>query len=94
MSDNVRLTLTKVEQCYVEQGYRLPPGITWAMVHAARKCIDPVRDIDVPLASAGGCTAWGVPIIDGKHLDWRSVMSPEDIVRLSTPFVKMPKAPR
>ena len=94
MSGNHQLTLTKVEQCYVEQGYRLPSGITWAMVHAARKRIDPVRDIDVPLARACGCTAWGVPFIDGKHLDWRSVVSPEDVVRLSGPFVKVPKTPR
>jgi hypothetical protein len=94
MSNTTELPQTKVERHYVEQGYSLPAGITWAMVSAARSHISPVRDIDVPVATASGCTAWGVPIIDGKHLDWRSILSPDEIARLSEEILKPPRGTR
>ena len=52
---------------YEAQGYQLPEGFTRAdvAVHRARWDLDPVF---VPLASAGGAVAWGVPFIDGVPL--------------------------
>jgi len=59
--------LTDIECSYLDQGYRLPDGLTWAMVaeHRARWDIAPIF---VPLAVAPGCIGWGVPHIDGRPL--------------------------
>ena len=59
--------LSEIELSYVEQGYRLPPGLSWADVarHRARWTIDPLF---VPLAVASGCIGWGVPFAGGEPL--------------------------
>ena len=60
---------TEIEQGYVEQGYRLPDGMSWADVaeQRARWEIDPIF---VPLARVpGACIGWGVPIVNGRHLE-------------------------
>ena len=56
-----------IEQCYADQGYRLPDSLTWADVEKLRSewSIDPVL---VPVAVAPGCIGWGVPFIDGVPL--------------------------
>lgn len=58
---------TAIEQSYIDQGYVLPELLTWVDVdqHRARWDIDAIF---VPLEFAPGCLAWGVPIVDGKHL--------------------------
>jgi hypothetical protein len=58
---------SEIEHDYVEQGYRLPDGLTWQAVEASRSKwgIDPIL---VPVAVAPGCIGWGVPFIDGKPL--------------------------
>ena len=58
---------SEIERSYVEQGYRLPEGLTWQAVEASRRKwdIDPVM---VPVTIAPGCVGWGVPFIDGKPL--------------------------
>ncbi|HEX8223768.1 MAG TPA: hypothetical protein VF605_08140 [Allosphingosinicella sp.] len=56
-----------IEQSYVEQGYRLPEGLSWQDVEASR-CKWGVDPILVPVAVAPGCVGWGVPFIDGKPL--------------------------
>lgn len=59
--------ITEIEAGYVAQGYELPFGWTWHNVHSNRAhwgC----RSIDVPLATAGGAVAWGVPFVNGKAM--------------------------
>ena len=58
---------TEIERSYLEQVYRLPEGLTWAMVseRRARWAID---EIFVPVAVAPGCIGWGVPHIGGIPL--------------------------
>lgn len=51
---------TKIERFYLEQGCRLPEGLTWEMV-AERRVRSATADIFVPLAVARGCVGWGVP---------------------------------
>lgn len=58
---------TATEQGYLDQGYQLPDGITWRMVHDVRATRD-IAEIYVPVALAAGCAAWGVPYIGGKPL--------------------------
>lgn len=58
---------TRIEQSYLDQGYRLPDGLTWAMVASARARWT-VNPIFVPIAVAPGCVGWGVPFVDGKPL--------------------------
>jgi hypothetical protein len=58
---------TDIERSYVEQGYRLPEGLTWEMV-AERRARWAIADIHVPVAVAPGCVSWGVPCIDGAPL--------------------------
>jgi len=58
---------TPIERSYVEQGYRLPGGLTWTMV-AERRARWAIADIFVPVAVAPGCVAWGVPHIGGVPL--------------------------
>jgi hypothetical protein len=58
---------TAIERSYVEQGYRLPEGLTWAMV-AERRERWAIADIFVPVAVAPGCIGWGVPFRDGVPL--------------------------
>ena len=58
---------TKIERSYLEQGYRLPDGLTWKMV-AERRARWAIADIFVPIAVAPGCVGWGVPYIDGVPL--------------------------
>lgn len=59
---------TEIERSYLEQGYRLPEGLSWDMVDDRRRRwgIDPVL---VPVAVAPGCVGWGVPFIDGRPLN-------------------------
>ena len=58
---------TRIERSYLEQAYRLPDGLTWAMV-AERRARWAIADIFVPVAVAPGCVGWGVPYIDGVPL--------------------------
>jgi hypothetical protein len=58
----------EIERSYEEQGYSLPEGLTWDMV-AERRARWGIADIFVPIAVAPGCLGWGVPIVDGRHLD-------------------------
>jgi hypothetical protein len=58
---------TEIEQSYVDQGYRLPEGLTWDMV-AERRIRWDIPGIFVPIAVAPGCLGWGVPHIDGVPL--------------------------
>lgn len=58
---------TRIERSYLAQGYRLPEGLTWGDVKTlrARRALDP--DL-VPVATAPGCIAWAIPIVDGRPL--------------------------
>ena len=58
---------TDIERSYLEQGYRLPEGLSWAMV-AERRARWRISPIFVPLAVAPGSIGWGVPYIGGKPL--------------------------
>lgn len=58
---------TDIEQSYVDQGYRLPEGLTWDMI-AERRARWDIPEILVPVAVAPGCLGWGVPHIDGVPL--------------------------
>lgn len=58
---------TDIEQSYLDQGYRLPAGLTWAMV-AERRARWAIDAIYVPVAVAPGCVGWGVPVIRGVPL--------------------------
>lgn len=71
--------LTPIERHYLAQGYVLPPPLSWAMVHERRQRYPEVRSIDVPLELAAGCCAWGVPFINGKPLEWRSIVSEAEL---------------
>ena len=59
---------TEIERSYVEQGYRLPEGLTWEMV-AERRARWAIAPIFVPVAVAPGCVGWGVPHIRGVPLE-------------------------
>lgn len=56
-----------IEQSYLDQGCRLPGGITWDMV-AERRVRWDISAIFVPLALAPGCVGWGVSYVDGVPL--------------------------
>jgi hypothetical protein len=58
---------TEIELSYEQQGYRLPPGFTWAMVAERRASWD-IAAIFVPVAVAPGCVGWGVPHVNGAPL--------------------------
>ena len=59
---------TSVEMAYVDQGYELPQGYTWALVHHGREKYDINPDF-VPLAGVNGVCGWGVPYTeDGKPM--------------------------
>ena len=58
---------TDIERSYLEQGYRLPKGLTWAMV-AERRARWTIADIHGPVAVAPGCVGWGVPHLNGVPL--------------------------
>jgi hypothetical protein len=58
---------TDIERSYLEQGYRLPEGLTWDMVDE-RRARWGIRPVMVPVAVGPGCLGWGVPVIDGKPL--------------------------
>jgi hypothetical protein len=60
----------RIECSYVEQGYRLPEGLTWDMV-AERRARWKIETIFVPVAVAPGCIGWGVPYIGGVPLRHR-----------------------
>lgn len=57
----------EIEQGYIDQGYRLPDGLTWERVNALRARWE-VSPLLVPEAVAGGCIGWGVPFVDGKPM--------------------------
>jgi hypothetical protein len=60
---------TEIERSYVEHGYRLPDGMTWADV-AAQRAHWEINPIFVPIARVpGACIGWGVPIVNGRHLE-------------------------
>lgn len=59
---------TDIEQNYLDQGYKLPEGLTWEMV-ATRRARWNIRGIFVPVAVAPGCLGWGVPYIGGVPLE-------------------------
>ncbi|MCB0252145.1 MAG: hypothetical protein KDI55_00265 [Anaerolineae bacterium] len=56
---------TPIERAYVEQGYSLPNGMTWADVHAARSK-HAIDNTLVPVAHGRGCTAWAIPFKTGS----------------------------
>jgi hypothetical protein len=56
-----------IEKNYVDQGYRLPDGLTWEQVDGLRRHWG-VNPILVPEVVGHGCIGWGVPRIDGKPL--------------------------
>lgn len=56
---------------YQEQGYELPDGWTAALVVSAQRHND-IPAQYMPLAVAGGAVAWGVPMVGGRYLKWRS----------------------
>jgi len=58
---------TDIERSYLEQGYRLPAGLSWTMV-AERRARWDIPGIFVPIAVAPGCLGWGVPHIGGVPL--------------------------
>lgn len=58
---------TDIERSYLDQGYRLPDGLTWSIV-AERRARWSISDIFVPVAVAFGCIGWGVPYVDGVPL--------------------------
>ena len=60
--------LSEIERGYVAQGYCLPDGITWEMVHEARaKWGTP--DFMVPVVVVPGvCVGWAVPRVNGKPM--------------------------
>lgn len=56
---------TAIEQSYLDQGYRLPEGMTWAMV-AEQRARWGIAAIFVPVAFvSGACVGWGVPFVKG-----------------------------
>jgi len=59
--------LTQTEALYIEQGYLLPEGWTWDIVHQQRKMYDLPAVAD-PIASCPGANGWGVPFINGRAL--------------------------
>lgn len=59
--------MTDIEQDYVEQGYTLPAGWTWAHVAECRAKYS-IDEIRVPVAVGPQVVAWGVPMIDGEYL--------------------------
>lgn len=58
---------TSIEQSYLDQGYRLPNGLTWEMV-AERRARWEIDENFVPVAVAPSCIGWGVPHINGVPL--------------------------
>ena len=58
---------TSIEQSYLDQGHRLPEGLTWRMV-AERRARWGIAAIFVPIALAPGCLGWGVSFIHGVPL--------------------------
>ena len=61
-------TLSDIERGYVEQGYRLPEGYTWGIVHRMRERYG-TPDFMVPVVVVPGKVAgWGVPWMNGKPM--------------------------
>ena len=60
--------MNEFEQAYVAQGYRLPKGITWEMVHAHRAKYS-MQEYLVPIVTVPGvCSAFGVPFKAGRPM--------------------------
>ena len=57
----------EIEQGYIDQGYRLPEGLTWERVDALREYWG-VNPLLVPEVVGSGCIGWGVPFVDGKPM--------------------------
>jgi hypothetical protein len=64
--------MTAIEAAFVARGYVLPEDWTWERVREARERYE-IRAYLVPVASAAGVVAWGVPMVDGKFLLWRGL---------------------
>jgi hypothetical protein len=58
---------SEIEQGYIDQGYRLPEGLTWERVDALRQHWG-VNSLLVPEVVASGCIGWGVPFVDGRPM--------------------------
>jgi hypothetical protein len=59
---------TEIERSYLEQGYRLPEGMTWPDVDQQRLRWN-INPVFVPIARVpGACIGWGVPFVDGEPL--------------------------
>jgi hypothetical protein len=60
--------MTAIESGYVSQGYSLPNGYAWPLVHELRAKWG-YADHQVPVSVVPGiCAAWGTPFINGKPL--------------------------
>lgn len=65
--DACKAGASPIEGLYVQQGYSLPAGWTWTRT-AEHRAVYKTPASMVPLASAGGVVAWGVPIVNGRFL--------------------------
>jgi DNA-binding CsgD family transcriptional regulator len=77
---------TKIELSYLEQGYRLPEGLTWEMV-AERRARWAIADIFVPLAVAPGLRRLGRALHPRRAAE-ASVTRPRKIVAGETGEVR------
>jgi len=59
--------MSTVEKAYVRQGYELPEGYTWDVVHDIRKKQNISEDM-VPLGESANCAVWGVPFKNGQPM--------------------------
>jgi len=55
------MQLNKYEQQYVSNGYQLPAGLSWQLVHHQRKKYN-TPEYAVPLERVNNVMLWGVPI--------------------------------
>ena len=59
--------MTEIEKGYEAQGFKLPTRWDWDRVAIERRKWD-IEPIYVPICGGPGVAAWGVPIVNGKHL--------------------------
>ncbi len=58
---------TDIERSCLDQGYRLPQGLSWAMI-GERRARWRIAPIFGPVAVAPDCVGWGVLYIGGKPI--------------------------